>query len=168
VLGGDNRPRSACDLLDSTRWSNWHSGAEPQAWEHVNLVQHKSRCCRSPFRNGSSSSKRRPAQAKPKRASCGPTALSPLVSWTGCILQCPPARRLRSFTAASLKCWDAYTLHFLAASCAQFLVSSIRTTLKMLGTSRRRLHGRWDQHAASWERPLRSAQSTKRCFRNCA
>jgi CRISPR-associated endonuclease/helicase Cas3 len=30
VVGSDNRPQSARDLLDSTRWSGWHSGAKPE------------------------------------------------------------------------------------------------------------------------------------------
>jgi CRISPR-associated endonuclease/helicase Cas3 len=31
VVGPDNRPQSARDLLDGTRWSDWHSGAQSQA-----------------------------------------------------------------------------------------------------------------------------------------
>lgn len=31
VEGEDNRPLAATTLLDSTRWSGWHSGAEPKA-----------------------------------------------------------------------------------------------------------------------------------------
>jgi CRISPR-associated endonuclease/helicase Cas3 len=31
VPGNDNRPHTARTLLDSTRWSGWHSGTEPQA-----------------------------------------------------------------------------------------------------------------------------------------
>jgi CRISPR-associated endonuclease/helicase Cas3 len=31
VVGDDNRPQSACDLLDATRWSGWHSGAPSEA-----------------------------------------------------------------------------------------------------------------------------------------
>jgi CRISPR-associated endonuclease/helicase Cas3 len=31
VVGSDNRPQSARDLLDATRWSGWHSGAQPVA-----------------------------------------------------------------------------------------------------------------------------------------
>src|ERR1035437_10112393 len=31
VVGNDDRPQSARDLLDGTRWSGWHSGASPEA-----------------------------------------------------------------------------------------------------------------------------------------
>jgi CRISPR-associated endonuclease/helicase Cas3 len=31
VVGNDNRPQSARDLLDATRWSGWHSGAQSEA-----------------------------------------------------------------------------------------------------------------------------------------
>jgi CRISPR-associated endonuclease/helicase Cas3 len=31
IAGNDDRPQSASDLLDSTRWSGWHSGAQPAA-----------------------------------------------------------------------------------------------------------------------------------------
>jgi CRISPR-associated endonuclease/helicase Cas3 len=31
IAGNDDRPQSASDLLHSTRWSGWHSGAQPEA-----------------------------------------------------------------------------------------------------------------------------------------
>src|SRR5258706_9083977 len=31
VLGDEDRPKAARDLLDGTRWSGWHSGAQPEA-----------------------------------------------------------------------------------------------------------------------------------------
>jgi CRISPR-associated endonuclease/helicase Cas3 len=31
VVGNDDRPQAARDLLDATRWSGWHSGAPPEA-----------------------------------------------------------------------------------------------------------------------------------------
>jgi CRISPR-associated endonuclease/helicase Cas3 len=31
LAGPDNRPQSARDLLDATRWSDWHSGTRPEA-----------------------------------------------------------------------------------------------------------------------------------------
>lgn len=31
VLGDDDRPQAARNLLDSTRWSGWHSGSQPEA-----------------------------------------------------------------------------------------------------------------------------------------
>jgi CRISPR-associated endonuclease/helicase Cas3 len=31
IVGDDNRPLAAINLLDNTRWSGWHSGSQPQA-----------------------------------------------------------------------------------------------------------------------------------------
>jgi CRISPR-associated endonuclease/helicase Cas3 len=33
IAGDDSRPTAAINLLDGTRWSGWHSGSEPQAFQ---------------------------------------------------------------------------------------------------------------------------------------